>query len=142
MTMHLASHAYSNIRNRKLKPKYTKANLQKWASELQIENKKRKQRCEPRLSLDDYIDLVHGIVPKPERKFEAYEPKPSYVSQRSQEHKKYPSVILEGPAVCARPDTKQYTGTLVKGIGMMHKSNLIPIIDEQQARDIATMRRN
>ena len=34
-----------------------------------------------------------------------------------------------------------YTGTLVKGIGTMHKSNAVPVIDEQQMKDLASMRR-
>lgn len=42
----------------------------------------------------------------------------------------------------ARRDSKKYTGTLVKGIGTMHKSNAVPVISEQEAIDIATMRRN
>lgn len=36
---------------------------------------------------------------------------------------------------------KQYTGTLVKGISTMHKSNAVPVIDEQHMKDIASMRR-
>ena len=40
------------------------------------------------------------------------------------------------------PDAKKYTGTLVKGIATIHKSNLVPIIDQEQATDIANMRRN
>ncbi len=43
--------------------------------------------------------------------------------------------------VCAAPEKKEYTGTLVKGIGTMHKSNAIPIIDEEQMKDLARMRR-
>lgn len=46
-----------------------------------------------------------------------------------------------GSGVCAAPERKQYTGTLVKGIGTMHKSNAVPIIDEQQMKDLASMRR-
>jgi len=42
----------------------------------------------------------------------------------------------------ARRETTKYTGTLVKGIGTMHKSNAVPVISEQEAIDIATMRRN
>jgi len=34
-----------------------------------------------------------------------------------------------------------YTGTLVKGISTMHKSNAVPIIDSQEAIDHANMRR-
>jgi hypothetical protein len=39
-------------------------------------------------------------------------------------------------------EKKTYTGTLVKGIATMHKSNAVPIIDQEQATDIANMRRN
>ena len=39
------------------------------------------------------------------------------------------------------PDQLSYTGTLVKGIGTMHKSNAVPVIDEQQMKDLASMRR-
>lgn len=35
-----------------------------------------------------------------------------------------------------------YTGTKMLGIGVMHKSNSVPIFSEQEAIDIATMRRN
>jgi len=42
----------------------------------------------------------------------------------------------------AVPEKKEYTGTLVKGIATMHKSNAVPIIDQEQATDIANMRRN
>ena len=43
--------------------------------------------------------------------------------------------------VAARVESPRYTGTLVKGIGTMHKSNAVPIIDEQQMKDLASMRR-
>lgn len=36
---------------------------------------------------------------------------------------------------------KVYTGTKVKGIGTMHKSNAVPIFSDEEAHDIATMRR-
>ena len=38
-------------------------------------------------------------------------------------------------------ESQKYTGTLVKGIGTMHKSNAIPVVDEQQMKDLASMRR-
>ena len=34
-----------------------------------------------------------------------------------------------------------YTGTLIKGIATMHKSNAVPVIDQAQAEEIARMRR-
>lgn len=35
----------------------------------------------------------------------------------------------------------QYTGTKIVGIGTLHKSNAVPVFSEQEAHDIATMRR-
>jgi len=35
----------------------------------------------------------------------------------------------------------QYTGTKIKGIGTMHKSNAVPIFSDEEAQDIARMRR-
>jgi hypothetical protein len=52
----------------------------------------------------------------------------------------YPSAS-DTAGVAARVEPPQYTGTLVKGIGTMHKSNAIPIIDEEQMKDLARMRR-
>lgn len=36
----------------------------------------------------------------------------------------------------------QYTGSKVKGIATMHKSNAVPVFTDEQAIDIARMRRN
>ena len=52
----------------------------------------------------------------------------------------YPSCTATA-SVAARTEPKRYTGTLVKGIGTMHKSNAVPIIDEEHMKDIARMRR-
>ena len=44
-----------------------------------------------------------------------------------------------GVATLAQP--KVYTGTKVKGIATMHKSNAVPIFSDEQAIDISKMRR-
>ena len=44
-------------------------------------------------------------------------------------------------AVAARPADKVYTGTKIVGIGTLHKSNAVPIFSDDEARDIARMRR-
>lgn len=44
-------------------------------------------------------------------------------------------------AVASRPADKVYTGTKIKGIGTMHKSNAVPIFSDDEAQDIARMRR-
>ena len=38
-------------------------------------------------------------------------------------------------------DIPQYTGTKIKGIGTMHKSNAVPIFSDEEAKDISSMRR-
>jgi hypothetical protein len=44
-----------------------------------------------------------------------------------------------GSATLAPP--KVYTGTMVKGIATMHKSNAVPVFSNEEAVDIAKMRR-
>jgi hypothetical protein len=50
------------------------------------------------------------------------------------------SVAFTGGS-CSKKEDKKYTGTLVVGISTMHKSNAVPIINQQQAEEIAKMRR-
>ena len=45
------------------------------------------------------------------------------------------------PDSTAKKERMEYTGTLVKGIATMHKSNAVPVIDDQHIIDIARMRR-
>lgn len=46
---------------------------------------------------------------------------------------------VTGP-VSSRPN-QQYTGTKIKGIGTMHKSNAVPVFSDEEAVDLASMRR-
>ena len=49
------------------------------------------------------------------------------------------SVDTGGNATLA--PAKIYTGTMVKGIATMHKSNAVPVFSDEQAIDISRMRR-
>ena len=42
---------------------------------------------------------------------------------------------------CTKKEQQQYTGTLIKGIATMHKSNAVPVFSNEDAVDIAKMRR-
>jgi hypothetical protein len=46
-----------------------------------------------------------------------------------------------GLANASLKESPKYTGTKVKGIGTMHKSNAVPIFSDEEAQDIAKMRR-
>ena len=50
-----------------------------------------------------------------------------------------PSVNTGGNATMA--PAKVYTGTKILGIATMHKSNAVPVFSDQEAIEIATMRR-
>lgn len=43
--------------------------------------------------------------------------------------------------VATKAPAKVYTGTKVKGIATMHKSNAVPVFSDEQAVDISRMRR-
>jgi hypothetical protein len=42
----------------------------------------------------------------------------------------------------AKRESSVYSGDRLVGIATMHKSNLVPVWNEDQAKDLATMRRN
>ena len=46
-----------------------------------------------------------------------------------------------GMIPCTKAPDQLYTGTKVKGIGTMHKSNAVPIFSDEEAVDISKMRR-
>ena len=63
---------------------------------------------------------------------------PKIVIPRSTDHIKS---LNTGVGTAARAPDKVYTGTKVKGIGTMHKSNAVPVFSDEEAVEISTMRR-
>ena len=53
---------------------------------------------------------------------------------------KIPSLPFSGGACTKSPD-KVYTGTMIKGIATMHKSNAVPVFTDEEAVSISSMRR-
>lgn len=65
---------------------------------------------------------------------------PSYAPPPGRETEKINSLpFTAGP--CLKNPEKVYTGDKIKGIGTMHKSNAVPIFSDEQAVEIAKMRR-
>jgi hypothetical protein len=54
---------------------------------------------------------------------------------------KPPSLVTTTKGGGSKVTAPRYTGTLIKGIATMHKSNAVPIIDQEQATEISRMRR-
>jgi len=46
-----------------------------------------------------------------------------------------------GFVTCVKRFGNTYTGEKIKGIGTMHKSNAVPVFSDNEAKDIASMRR-
>ena len=46
-----------------------------------------------------------------------------------------------GAGVATKKESPKYTGTLIKGIATMHKSNAVPVINQEEAEAISKMRR-
>lgn len=76
---------------------------------------------------------------KSKKEFIEYTPKETY----TRETPNYPSFISQTPIPnsTAKREAQRYTGTLVRGIATMHKSNAVPVISQQEAEDISKMRR-
>ena len=49
--------------------------------------------------------------------------------------------LNSGAGVATLAPAKVYTGSKIKGIGTMHKSNAVPIFSDEQAIEISRMRR-
>ena len=46
-----------------------------------------------------------------------------------------------GFIACTKTFGNSYTGDKIKGIGTMHKSNAVPVFSDNEAKDLASMRR-
>lgn len=137
MTMHLIQGVDSLNKKVPKAPKRTKTNMNKWSEECCAYN-----RCKPkadRVTLEDYISIVHGKLPASQNT--SSEPFTEYKMSETPRRGEYiPSLAGTGHS-CSKIEPKKYTGILVKGISTMHKSNAVPIIDEQEMIDHANMRR-
>ena len=92
------------------------ADLQKkWGIESTEKKRKRAMKAEP---------LVYTLTAPPGRSTS------NHIASRN-----------TGDGIAASKATQQYTGTKMLGIGVMHKSNSVPIFSDQEAIEIATMRR-
>jgi hypothetical protein len=104
--------------------------------------KKRKPTAKQRKLQDDWEKLVKKyatktVVPKKQQQLsDVY----SLGRPACRETPKIPSLPFTGGACVLKPNPV-YTGNKIKGIGTMHKSNAVPVFSDEEARDIATMRR-
>jgi len=131
MSMHMVGPWLSTTGKRKGKPKFRNADEARKARELEmswlelqkrlgveLEDKRRKRAMTAKVYVPPKL-MYRGMD----------EPRPRSLNQG----------IDSAAATKSKP--KVYTGTKIKGIGTMHKSNAIPIFSDEEAIDIAHMRR-
>jgi len=141
MTMHLVGPYLTTTNYKKRKTKMTKARVLQLEADHKSHNKFLKSIKLAPISYDEYVDYVHGRSPRTSKPV----PQPlKVVSDYRRQVPEIPSLPMNTEGMqnaCARKEPQKYTGTLIKGIATMHKSNAVPVINDEQAREISSMRR-
>ena len=130
----------STISTRKRKVTITKAKMAQYESDWRIHNKRCKQNGMHELrysTLEDYIDYCHGRKKKTTK--QEFQPLVTNTVYRREDNKQYPSLTKGGHGGGTKQEPMRYTGTLVTGIATMHKSNAVPVINQEQAEEISRM---
>tara|TARA_Y100000389_G_scaffold199545_1_gene238129 strand:- start:2355 stop:2777 length:423 start_codon:yes stop_codon:yes gene_type:complete len=137
-SMHLVP-GMTSLVTKKRKIKITKKKMLELKEEHRLHNKKYKK--DPHLApvmvmdFDTFVKFRYGKLKPKKRKSEQY--MPTCTSSRVK-----PKITKVEPHVCARKEPKVYDGERkLIGIGILHKSNLVPIFDEEHAKDLSKMRR-
>ena len=147
MTMHLAR-GYSTLNTRKpQQKKRTKAQQEKLIEEHRAYNKRMKQagRHSERVTFEEYVNRVHGKTTTKRKQEHLAPAEVKTLAPKSTGYRRETPTYQSGAlskGFAPLPEKKTYTGTLVKGIATMHKSNAVPVINQEEAESISNMRRN
>ena len=139
--MHLVP-GMTNLVTKKSKVKITKAKMVELKEDHRLHNKKYKKDLHLAplmvMDFDTYLKYRFGKLKHKKNDRGEYKGVPML-------NNRVPEVRTETkvePHVCAKKEPKVYDGERkLIGIGMLHKSNLVPIFDKEHAKDIAKMRR-
>jgi len=128
--MHLHHPSLSLNGKKKGKKKFASAEHKRKAEQLDKEWKELQKRW--------------GVEAEDKKRKRALESDTNWVYSLSappgRETRYYPSKG-DSTGVAALAPAKVYTGTKVKGIATMHKSNAVPVFSDEEAKDISSMRR-
>jgi hypothetical protein len=131
MTMHLEGPWLSTTGKKKSKQKFRNAEAARRARELDESWKELKKR--------------HGVEQEERKRSKAIKAAPlssSYLSYPpGREPKEHIPSKETGTGTAFKKDSPIYTGNAIKGIATMHKSNAVPVFSQEDAIDIAKMRR-
>lgn len=145
MTMHIEGPWLSTLRTQSKKTKITKAQQEEIERGWRERNARLKQMGLPKETLEEYTNWLYGRGPKTKAHTKVKEGQKNASS--SSKHIQLPDVHAPRSlgswvtGAVASKQTPTYTGTKMIGIGVMHKSNSVPIFSDEEAIDIAKMRR-
>lgn len=171
MSMHIVGPWLSTTSTKKRKDKITKAKQEEFENGWRERNVRLKEMKLPKETLAQYMEWVYGRgkkekrqtypgekvskavaeisieegFPKPNannKDANSIQPNEAYITMGSINTKDLPKhtrLWVTGP--CTTKQTPTYTGTKVKGIAVLHKSCLQPVFSQEEAIDIARMRR-
>ena len=103
---------------------------------------KSKQRKVPKAQqaqYDEWLKSIEAMKPKTLRPMVVVK-SPVVTGVLVRETQKIKSLDT-GLLAATKPAPKVYTGSAMKGIATMHKSNAVPVFTDEQAKEISSMRR-
>ena len=131
MTMHLLPPMFSTTGKKRGPKKWTSSEAKKLAQQRQAEWDRKLiefERLKPKFSTGPYN--------APRKTMSDFMPK----TPPGRETARIASQDT-GWVPCVKVHDTEYTGTKIKGIGTMHKSNAVPVFSDEEAKDISKMRR-
>lgn len=135
----MSMHLINGVRSipKKSKSKLTKSKQeqikQDWLS--RCKELKSQGRHKELMTLDEYTNYVMGTVKRTKTATKVS------LDHLKKKHTPDYKSIADGKGDTSRKESMKYTGTLIKGLSQMHKSNLVPVINEEEIHAIARMRR-
>ena len=143
--MHLVGPYLTTTNYRQRKGKVTQAQMNRWMEGWREKCKQNKRLGLAKPTFEEFVDALHGRVKTDRPKFTPMNTNQTDPTlERIRKHKEmYPSLNSSNfdPNATAKKEPQKYTGTLIKGIATMHKSNAVPVINDEQAQEISRMRR-
>lgn len=126
MTMHLLPPMYSTTGKKPGKAKHRTAEA----------------AAKSRRNQESWQQLMekHNVKPAQRKSTLSTHKSPTIPSYRRTVFDTAPSVDT-GVGVAVKQESPQYTGDAMLGIGQLHKSNAIPVFKQEDAADLAKMRR-
>lgn len=155
MSMHLEGPALTTTSYKKRKEKITKAKQEQLERDWRDRNQRLKGMGLPKETFEQFLDWVYGRGKKEKEKTNpgkkvtkavATLPKSLPAGGANRNDGSPPNTENRSrkewiTGAVSSPAAKVYTGTKVKGIATMHKSNAVPIFTDEEAIEVARMRR-